>query len=89
MLMPYIITASLFRLLDSIQQFDIVYSLTQGGPGDTLMVFQVQAYLEFFQYTNVGRSAALMMVLWAITYFLSNVFIKQWLKLRERARGIS
>ena len=89
MLMPYIITASLFRLLDSIQQFDIVYSLTQGGPGDTLMVFQVQAYLEFFQYTNVGRSAALMMVLWAITYFLSNIFIKQWLKLRERARGLS
>jgi len=41
MLMPYIITASLFRLLDSIQQFDIVYSMTQGGPGDTLMVFQV------------------------------------------------
>jgi len=89
MLMPYIITASLFRLLDSIQQFDIVYSMTQGGPGDTLMVFQVQSYLEFFQYTNVGRSAALLMVLWAITYFLSNIFIKHWLKLRERARGLS
>jgi len=87
MLMPYIITASLFRLLDSIQQFDIVYSMTQGGPGDTLMVFQVQSYLEFFQYTNVGRSAALLMILWAITYFLSNVFIKQWLKLRERTHG--
>ena len=89
MLMPYIITASLFRLLDSIQQFDIIYSMTQGGPGDTLMVFQVQSYLEFFQYTNVGRSAALLVVLWAITYFLSNIFIKQWLKLRERARGLS
>ena len=87
MLMPYIITASLFRLLDSIQQFDIVYSMTQGGPGDTLMVFQVQSYLEFFQYTNVGRSAALLMILWAITYFLSNVFNKQWLKLRERTHG--
>ena len=71
MLMPYIITATLFRLLDSIQQFDIIYAMTQGGPGDTLMVFQVQAYLEFFQYTNVGRSAALMIVLWAITYLLS------------------
>ncbi len=35
------------------------------------MVFQVQAYLEFFQYTNVGRSAALLMMLWAITYLLS------------------
>ena len=87
MLMPYIITATLFRLLDSIQQFDIIYSMTQGGPGDTLMVFQVQSYLEFFQYTNVGRSAALLIVLWAITYALSNLFIKHWLKLRERAHG--
>ncbi len=87
MLMPYIITATLFRLLDSIQQFDIIYAMTQGGPGDKLMVFQVQSYLEFFQYTNVGRSAALLMVLWVITYFLSNLFVKHWLKLRERAHG--
>ncbi|MEC8284951.1 MAG: sugar ABC transporter permease, partial [SAR324 cluster bacterium] len=61
MLMPYLLTATLFRLLESIQQFDIIYSMTQGGPGDQLMVFQVQAYLEFFQYTNVGRSTALLM----------------------------
>jgi multiple sugar transport system permease protein len=87
MLTPYILTASLFRLLDSIQQFDIIYAMTQGGPGDTLMVFQVEAYLNFFQSTNVGRSAALMMILWAITFFLSNIFIKNWLRLRERARG--
>jgi len=89
MLMPYIITATLFRLLDSIQQFDIIYSMTQGGPGDTLLVFQVRSYLEFFQYTNVGKSAAILMILWAITYFLSNIFIKQWLKLRERTRGLA
>ncbi len=87
MLMPYILTASLFRLLDSIQQFDIIYALTQGGPGDRLMVFQVEAYLNFFQSTNVGRSAALLMILWAVTFFLSNIFIKNWLRLRERARG--
>ena len=84
MLMPYILTASLFRLLDSIQQFDIIYAMTQGGPGNKLMVFQVQSYLEFFQYTNVGRSAALLMILWLITYILSNMFIKQWLKLRQK-----
>jgi multiple sugar transport system permease protein len=84
MLAPYIITASLFRLLDSIQQFDIIYAMTQGGPGDRLMVFQVQAYLEFFQYTNVGRSAALLMILWVITNVLSNIFIKNWLRLRAR-----
>ena len=89
MLMPYIITATLFRLLDSIQQFDIIYAMTQGGPGNTLLVFQVRSYLEFYQYTNVGKSAALLIILWAITYLLSNIFIKQWLKLRERARGLA
>jgi multiple sugar transport system permease protein len=89
MLMPYIITASLFRMLDAIQQFDIIYAMTQGGPGNKLMVFQVQAYLEFFQFTNVGRSAALLMVLWLITNILSNIFIKNWLRLRERAHGHS
>ncbi|MEM1345391.1 MAG: sugar ABC transporter permease [Pseudomonadota bacterium] len=87
MLTPHILTATLFRMLESIQQFDIIYAMTQGGPGDTLMVFQVEAYLDFFQSTNVGRSAALLLILWAITFFLSNVFIKNWLRLRERAGG--
>ena len=87
MLTPYILTAALFRVLESIQQFDIVYAMTQGGPGDTLMVFQVEAYLNFFQSTNVGRSAALLLILWAITFAISNVFIKNWLRLRERTHG--
>jgi len=87
MLTPFLLTATLFRVIESIQQFDIIYAMTQGGPGDTLTVFQVEAYLNFFQSTNVGRSAALLMILWAITYFLSNIFIKNWLRLREKARG--
>lgn len=87
MLTPFLLTAILFRMIDSIQQFDIIYAMTQGGPGDSLLVFQVRAYLDFFQYTNVGGSATVLMILWAITYTLSNVFVKQWHKLRERARG--
>lgn len=87
MLTPYILTAGMFRMLDSIQQFDIIYSMTQGGPGDALTVFQVQAYLEAFSFSNIGKSAALVLVLWAITYALSTAFIKHWLKLRQRARG--
>lgn len=87
MLAPYLLTATLFRVIESIQQFDIIYAMTQGGPGDRLTVFQVEAYLNFFQSTNVGRSAALLAILWVITYVLSNVFVKNWLKLREKQRG--
>ena len=89
MLMPYIITAALFRMLDSIQQFDIVYAMTQGGPGNATLLFQVQAYLDFFKNFNVGRSAALLMILWLIANVISVQFIKHWLRLRERARGVS
>ena len=87
MLTPFLLTATLFRVIESIQQFDIIYAMTQGGPGDTLTVFQVEAYLNFFQSTNVGRSAALLMILWAVTYVLSNLFIKNWLRMREKSRG--
>lgn len=89
MLTPYLLTAGMFRMLDSIQQFDIVYSMTQGGPGDALTLFQVQAYLEAFSYSNIGKSAALVLILWAITYALSTLFIRHWLKLRQKARGQS
>ena len=34
-----------------------------------------------------GARRRLLIVLWAITYALSNLFIKHWLKLRERAHG--
>ena len=87
MLTPFLLTATLFRMIESIQQFDIIYAMTQGGPGDKLTVFQVEAYLNFFQSTNVGRSAALLMILWVITYLLSNIFVKNWLRLREKQRG--
>ena len=60
--------------------------MTQGGPGDTLMVFQVQAYTQAFIFTNIGRaSAILLMVLWAITYALSNR-LRQELAAPARAR---
>ena len=40
-----------------------------------------------FSFGSIGKSAALVIVLWAITYALSTVFIKNWLKLRAKARG--
>ena len=87
MLFPFILTASLFRLLESIQQFDIIYALSQGGPGESSMVFQVSAYLQTFQYTNIGKAAAMMVVLWAICYFLCHIFVQQSHKLKIKTKG--
>jgi multiple sugar transport system permease protein len=51
------------------------------------MVFQVSAYLQTFQYTNIGKAAAMMVVLWAICYFLCHVFVQQWHKLKIKTKG--
>ncbi len=40
MLTPFLLTATLFRVIESIQQFDIIYAMTQGGPGNRLTVFR-------------------------------------------------
>ena len=34
MLWPYILVAVIFRFMDSLKVFDIIYVLTGGGPGD-------------------------------------------------------
>ena len=87
MLLPYILIAVLFRTLDSLQQFDIIYAMTQGGPGNALMNFQLQAYLQSFTYLNVGLSATLLMILWAITYVLSQGLVWYLNRTRSRLRG--
>jgi multiple sugar transport system permease protein len=75
---PYITTAVLFRLLAALQTFDIIYAMTTGGPGDTLMNFQVQAYTQAFVYLNLGVASALLVVLWLITYIVSQRMVAYW-----------
>jgi len=87
MLMPYILIAVMFRILDSLQQFDIIYAMTQGGPGDTLMTFQLRAYLEAFTFLRLSESAALILVLWVITYAISYVMVRYWNRARAHLRG--
>ena len=61
--------------------------LTLSSYENNSMVFQVSAYLQTFQYTNIGKAAAMMVVLWAICYFLCHVFVKQWHKLKIKTKG--
>ncbi|MHB8276277.1 MAG: carbohydrate ABC transporter permease [Candidatus Humimicrobiaceae bacterium] len=83
LLLPYIIIALIFRFIDSIAQFDIIFGLTKGGPGDTLMNYQVQAYTISFSYFKIGYGSAIMLIMWIIVYIVSNYLVKYWHKLRS------
>ena len=74
MLSPYIITASLFRLLDAIQQFDIVYAMTQGGPGNSTTVLSYQVYQLAFTGLYYGYGSALAVFAFIVVATLSLIF---------------
>jgi multiple sugar transport system permease protein len=50
-------------VLGSFQVFDLVYGLTQGGPGTSTRVLYYYIYQQTFSYLNIGYSSALCVLL--------------------------
>jgi multiple sugar transport system permease protein len=81
---PYILVAALFRLIESLTQFDIIFGTTQGGPGDSTAALSVQAYITAFQNMSFGRGAALMVVNWLVVLASAMLMAKLWRMVRSR-----
>ncbi|MGY3033799.1 multiple sugar transport system permease protein [Bradyrhizobium sp. USDA 4354] len=81
---PYILIAAVFRLIESLNQFDIIFGTTQGGPGDSTSVLSVRAYITAFQNLAFGRGAALMVVNWMIVLLGTMAMVKLWRLVRRR-----
>jgi multiple sugar transport system permease protein len=57
----------LFELIVSMQTFDLIYSLTKGGPGDSTTVINMLIYNRAFDDLRLGYASALALVLFALT----------------------
>lgn len=86
MLKPVFLIALIFRLMGSLQEFSVIYSMTKGGPGDTLMNLSVYSYTNVFQYLKLGETLPYILVLWMIINFVSDKLVKMWLK--AKASGV-
>lgn len=87
MVLPYILLAALFRIIDSLNQFDIIFGTTQGGPGNATDVLSVSAYFTAFQNLYFGRGAAIMIVNWLMVLLTALVIVKLWQYTRKRVGG--
>lgn len=85
MLAPVLLIALLFRLMIAIQEFPIIYTLTAGGPGNTLMNLPNLAYQEGFLYYQFGKAMAYLMVLWVIVYLVSFGLVRWYGKIQAKA----
>lgn len=63
LIMPLTITMGLFRLVWSLGSFDLVYGLTQGGPGVATSVLALQIFREGIMFFKFGSASAISVVL--------------------------
>jgi multiple sugar transport system permease protein len=59
LLKPILIIGVLFRLIDAIKTFDLVYTTTKGGPGTTTELFSLKVFDTAFLGFDLGYAAAL------------------------------
>lgn len=71
-----LLVAGLFRLIDSIKAFPLIYILTEGGPGSLTEVTNYYSFLQAFNFSYLGFSSAITVVLLAATIAMSWIIIR-------------
>jgi len=89
MLWPYVLVAVIFRFMDSLKVFDIIYALTEGGPGDSTVVLQIRAYLEAIRFQRYSFGISYTIVLWAVVYLAAMVLVRHLGKIQRKAAEVA
>jgi len=77
LLRPIILISLLLRTMDALKMFDVVFSLTGGGPADATELLSMLIYRTGFYYSGqVGMASAMAVILLVIIIALSNLFIR-------------
>lgn len=71
LLTPYILTALLFRLVQTIGIFDLVWVLTGGGPSSSTEMVSIYITKHTFRFLNVGYGTALSVIMFAVTLLIA------------------
>jgi ABC-type sugar transport system permease subunit len=71
-----ILVALLFRTLDAFRVFDLIFVLTQGGPGNATESLSYLAYIKLFREFDFGMGSALSVVTFLCVLVISWFFIK-------------
>ena len=70
---PTLVVAALFRLIDSIKAFPLIYVLTDGGPGGATEVTNYYAFQQTFGFSYWGYGSAVATLMVAGVFALSVV----------------
>jgi multiple sugar transport system permease protein len=66
----------LFNIMRQIKTFDIVYTVTRGGPGRATSVISFNIYQRGFRFYNISEAAALAFLVLIVVMIISNRIVK-------------
>jgi multiple sugar transport system permease protein len=73
---PALLLALLFRTIDALRVFDLVFVMTQGGPADTTNVLQFYGYKKSFAEGMVGYGSAIAVGVFMLSLLLSLLYLR-------------
>lgn len=62
-LRPALVTVTVLNIIYAFLQFDVIFAMTQGGPGDATQVLSILIYRQLFGVTQIGLGSALAVIL--------------------------
>ncbi len=78
LLRPAIIAAVTLRAIDALKTFDIIYTMTLGGPGFASETLNIYSFALGFQYFQMGKASALLIIFFAVV--LGSAVMLSWIK---------
>ncbi|TCS03174.1 MULTISPECIES: sugar ABC transporter permease [unclassified Rhizobium] len=81
MIAPFLMIGVIIRSIDAVKSFDIIYAMTQGGPGTASETINIYLYNTAFSYYDIGYGSAMAVVFFVIIVALSFVLMM----VRQRA----
>jgi multiple sugar transport system permease protein len=77
---PFLFIAAMIRMIDAVKSFDIIFAITQGGPGSASETINLYLYSVAFIYYDLGYGSAIAVVFFVLIIMLAAVL----LHLRQR-----
>lgn len=85
LLRPVIMIVLMLRIIDTFRTFDVIWLMTQGGPGGATNLVTVNAYLLAFQSASFGHASAVSYIaLFLSLIFLAILYGVPWMRRRLR-----
>jgi multiple sugar transport system permease protein len=72
---PFIFVAAMIRMIDAVKSFDIIFAITQGGPGSASETINLYLYSVAFVYYDIGYGSAIAVVFFILIVLLAAIML--------------